>query len=320
MKKSGIKISAILVAYNSHKCINKCILSIQKAAEYANIFLETIVVINDKSKRGYKFPSDVKVISNKKNYGYAKGINIGAEKAKGEWLLIANPDTITDKKALYYLLKNDHDRKIAIIGPKIYLSDGSIQFTINKFPSLYTVLLEQSYLYKITPFKYLLPKANLINYSSSHHVEALEGTYFLIRKKYFEEINNMDERFYMYFEDMDLCKRINDNGNKILFESKAKINHSKSVSSGGTILAEEYVKSFRKYFLKYYSQFYTKICLYLLFLGSFYRKYYWLIYERFSKDKVLKFKSGKMREYYQQMIKDCLKYILFIRMLTPQFR
>ena len=303
------QISAIIVLYKSEKFIGDCIKSILKSAKQVKLKIEIILVVNDKKNHQYIFPEKALVIKSNKNLGYAKGINIGAKIAKGEWLLIANPDTITDRNALYYLSKHFFNNKIGIIGPKIILPDNTLQLTINQIPSFSSIFLEQSYLYKIRPFIFFSPKANIDNYLSSHFVDALEGTYFLVRRKYFEKIYGMDEQFFLYFEDMDFCKRITNKNYKILFESKAKIIHYRSLSTDGVMMAEEYVKSFRKLFIKYYSKQYAINTLCFLLLGNISRQYYWSIKEKITNNVSSKLRALNMKKYYQDMKSECLKYL-----------
>lgn len=294
-------ISVIIVAFKSHRYINKSIASILKAAKYAKLKTEIIVVINDKSNHNYKFPFKLKVIKNKKNYGYAKGINIGVNKASGEWLLVANPDTTTDKKALYFLSKHFSDTKIGIIGPKILLQNGTLQLTINKIPSFWTILFEQSYLYKIFPFILFSCKANKNNYKNPHSVEALEGTYLIIRKKLFDEIRGMDERFFLYFEDMDLCRKITHKGYTIYFEPKAEIIHLQSQSSDGVMLGKYYVESLKNYFLKHKSKLITLSILFIFKIGTLIRYFYWRLKTLLSKGET---KAKKKRDYYGQLLNN----------------
>lgn len=307
MKHLKLLISVIIVAYRSEKYINPCIDSIRASARYANLQLEVIVVINDSKNKLYKLPKGVKVKRSLKNIGYAAGINTGAKYARGEWLLVANPDTVTDKKALFYLSRHFKNKKIAIVGPKIIHPDGSVQLTINKLPSLWQVFLEQSYLYKIYPFSRLSPKAYLRQYTYTHEVEALEGTYLLIRKKYFDAVGGMDERFFLYFEDMDLCKRLNVKGLIILFEPNMQIKHTQSLSSEGSMIAKNYAQSILRFFLKYYSKLNANNAVNLLILGSIFRSNFWIIKRKFLRDKGLLKKTILMEKYYNQLTKTCYK-------------
>lgn len=271
-------ISTMIVAYRSEKYINPCIESIRASARFAKLPLEVIVVVNDPANKHYKFPKGVKVIKSKRNIGYSAGINAGARQARGKWLLVANPDTVTDKKALYYLSRHFKVKNIAVVGPKIVHPDGSIQLTINSLPSLWQVFLEQSYLYKIFPFSKLSPKADMRQYTYSHTVEALEATYLLIRKKYFNEVGDMDERFFLYFEDMDLCTKMQNKDYEILFESQAKIMHHGQRSSGSIMYGGDYFSSLMAYFYKYYPQFFSSIAVHLISVGSLIRIIYWYMF------------------------------------------
>lgn len=299
-------LTVIVVCYKSNKYLPKCISSLKKAAKRANLSSEIILVINDRQKRKYYHIQGVKKINYDTNLGYARGINEGAKKAWGKWLLIANPDTVTNLNALVKLRKYLKDKKIAVIGPKIINPGNNLQLTINYDPSLWNVFLEQSYLYKLYP---LLPgsKANPILYSCAGKVEAIEGTYFLIRRDIFDKIGRMDERFFLYYEDMDICKRIRNAGFNVIFEPESKIIHFQSKSSEGITVTDQYVKSLKKYFLKYHSKLYTESVLILLLTGSFFRKYFWEFKYKLIDDYKQKAKTVQKRKYYEQLLLESYK-------------
>lgn len=292
MKK--IDLSAIIVAFNSQKTISKCIDSLQISAKTAKLTLEIIVVIND--NLNYQFlPKSVIKVKSGKNTGYAQGINLGAKKAQGEYLIIANPDTVTSPHALKELITVFKNKKTGVAGPKIINPDGKTQLSVNFEPNLWNIFLEQSYLYKILP---LLPqsKTNPQLYDKIHQVEAVEGTYFVIKKNIFQQLKGMDEKFFLYFEDLDLQRRVRDRGYKIIYQPKSRIFHYGQVSSGGYTQGNFYLKSCYLYLRKYHSLNYAFLGTALFYLGCLGRLFFWQIFNKGNKNKII-FLRGAVRQF-----------------------
>lgn len=278
-------VTAIIVVYKSEKYINRCIDSLVVSAKYAKILLEIIVVVNDIENKNYIFPQNIRLVKAKHNLGYAKGLNEGAKIAKGKWLLILNPDTITREDALKYLFIHFQSHSTAIVAPLIQNPNKEIQLTLNGEPTLWNEFLERSYLYKIFPFIFKNQKSNKNLYHYSHLVNAVEGTYFAVCHTVFKRVGGFDERFFMYFEDMDLCKRITDSGYKIIFEPKAKILHAGQHSSKGVMIGRIYTESLYKYLIRYNSRYYALSVMSILIIGSYLRLIYWKIRVGLSSDK-----------------------------------
>lgn len=296
-------ISVIIVAYKSEKYINNCINSLKESANHAKIPVEVIVVINDKDGKKYYLP-DCKVIQNQKNLGFAKAADIGAKKAKGEWLLFLNPDTITTKTALHELAKHHVDQKIAIIAPKHLNKDGSLQPNIICEPTLWNIFLEQSYLYKIFPKIFHHPQADKTLYKNKnlHYGQFVSGSSVMVKKALFQKVNGFDERFFMYFEDLDLCRRIVKRGFKIAYEPNAQVTHYLHQSTEGKMSGNIYVESLERYLLKYHGKMYTFIAVFLFKLGCIARLIYWTFRIRLSLNK-------KVKEFGQKKIIFCKEVI-----------
>lgn len=299
-------ISVIIVAYKSEKYINNCINSLEESANHAKIPLEVIVVINEENGKKYCL-KNCRVIKNQKNLGFAKAANIGAKKAKGEWLLFLNPDTTTSKTAIYELAKHHVDQKIAIIAPKHLNKDGSLQPNIICEPTLWNIFLEQSYLYKIFPKIFHHPQADKTLYKNSRLVDAISGSFMLARKTIFDEIKGFDEHFFMYFEDADLCRRIRQLGFKIYYEPNAHVAHYLHKSTGGKMSGDLYVKSLERHLLKYHGKMYTFIAVFLFKLGCITRLIYWIFRIHLSINKKTKEFGRKKIIFCKEVIKKVSK-------------
>lgn len=266
------------------------------ATKRANLRIEIIVVLNDNLSY-QSLPESVIRIKSGKNPGYAAGINLGAKKAKGEFLLFTNPDTETYPDAIKSLISVLKNKTVGIAGPKILNPDGKIQLSVNFEPNLWNIFLEQSYLYKILPF---LPqsKANPQLYDKIQQVEAVEGTYFIIRQNLFHQLKGMDEKFFLYFEDLDLQRRTRDRGYKIIYQPESRIFHHGQVSSGGYTKGNFYLKSFKLYLEKYHGLIYVFLATALFYLGCLGRLFFWQIFKKGNINKII-FLRGTVRQFFQ---------------------
>ena len=232
-----MKLSVIIVNYNVEFYLEQCLLSVQKALK--NIESEIWVVDNnsvDYSIRMLKskFP-DVHIIENKINAGFSVANNQAIQQANGEYIVLLNPDTIVEEdtfsKALDYMYKNPN-----VGGLGVKMLDGKGNFLAESKRGLPT---PQVAFYKIFGLSKLFPKSKIfgryhlgfLDKEKIHEVDILAGAFMLIPKKVLEEIGLLDERFFMYGEDIDLSYRITSAGYKNIYFPKTSIIHFKGEST-----------------------------------------------------------------------------------------
>ncbi len=234
---SQIDISVIIVTWNSEEWIKICLDSI--LATSADLKIETIVVDNfskDKTLEILKaYNSQIKLIQNPSNLGYAKGCNQGLKIAQGNYILLLNPDTeITEnslKKMRDFMEKTP---EAGALGPQLVDFEGQIQPSCRRFPN-YKLLL-----WELTGLSRLFSKSKIFgawkmggfDFRSTREVEQPMGSALLIRKKVIDQIGLMDERFFLFYNDVDFCYRIKQAGWKIYFYPEAKIFHAEGASTG----------------------------------------------------------------------------------------
>ena len=207
------QLSIVIVNYNVKNLLKKCLESIfeyEKDTEF-----EVIVVdnnSNDHSQGMLKrdFPQ-VKLIENKRNSGFSKGCNQGIKESQGRYILLLNPDTeLTPggfKKMINFM--NSKPEK-GICGPKMTDQEGNLQFSCRSFPSYLTAISSsQSFLNRILPENLLSQKYLLKNQNHSQisEVDWISGSCLLAKREMLGKVGLLDERFYMYVEDVDLCYR-----------------------------------------------------------------------------------------------------------------
>lgn len=200
------ELSVVIVTYNSAETIEACLESIAIGGAEAEI-----VVVDNASADGTaalvakRFP-DVHLIANRSNLGFGRGVNLGWRETNAPFALLLNPDTVVRPGATRALLEfaRAHPRA-ALVGPRILNADGSLQHSCFRFPSLRMV---------VTGFFGLVPlddprngRYRVEEYERPHPVEHLLGACLLVRRAAADEVGLMDESFYMYFEETDLCYR-----------------------------------------------------------------------------------------------------------------
>lgn len=226
--EKGIKLSIIYVYYNTPKELLRSIDSVKKAGK--NYSHEIIIVDNNSPK---KLPSSlyrkkIQIIHNSVNLGFGSACNVGAKVSRGEFVLFLNPDTVLSKNSVDFLISNFKRRyKAGIVGPKMTNSAGQVNLTISKFYSVSRLIVGNSFLCRVPMIKNLSNNYNplILNPQKPLEVDVVGGACMLIRKNIFKEVGGFDERFFMYFEEHDLCLRVKRLGYKIIYDPSAKITH-----------------------------------------------------------------------------------------------
>ncbi|PIR12913.1 glycosyltransferase [Candidatus Falkowbacteria bacterium CG11_big_fil_rev_8_21_14_0_20_39_10] len=234
--------SIILVNYNTKELIKDCLNSIFSNCDKGDF--EIIVVDNNSSDGSVKaleieFGDKIKLINNKTNNGFGLANNQGEKIAQGKYLFFLNSDTII-KENILKPLKDvlGKDNNIGIISPGLVLEDGQAQERVfGDFPGLASVILEK--------FKKPLKAGNEL-----FAVDWVSGAAMIIRKDIFNKIGGFDEKFFMYFEDVDLCKRVKDLGYKICFYPKISVTHLCGRSLKKSLTRKKYYYRSQDYFYK----------------------------------------------------------------------
>lgn len=270
-------LSIIIVNYNSSGVLGNCLRSIYASA--IKIDHEIIVVDNSSTDDMLKelkseFPG-VNLIELPENIGFAAGNNVGIAAARGGTLLLLNPDTIVEKDAIDSLYNRlSPDRSISIIGPKILYTDRSLQsrFIPKKVPTLWYLFCEMFYLDKLFPRSRIFNSyfGADFNYEKEQEVGQICGACLMIKKKVIDKTGPFDEKFFLYFDEADLCLRVSQAGFKMLYFPKASIVHLEGASSAsaGRKRVENYYRTELYFFRKHYGIFQTCL-LYCLNLTGF---------------------------------------------------
>lgn len=221
-------VSIIILSYNRSDLLSACLASLYKDIKTD---FEVIVVDNaskDDSvavvKRNFK---KVNLIENNENSGFAKGCNLGAKQAKGNFLLFFNSDASVINDPLPDLLRTfEQYPEAAVVGGLLLNHDHTLQRSFGGFYFLKNV------------FRMLFQgeKGELEKYKSTTVLEVdwVSGGFMMVRKDVFDKVKGFNESYFMYIEDMDLCYRIKKIGSKIYVNPNAKVEHLGQGSSNKT--------------------------------------------------------------------------------------
>ena len=252
------ELSIIITNYNVKDYLRDCLSSINK--NFSSSDAETIVIDNSSSDGSPEFIEKnfprVKLIRNHINLGYAKANNQGIKEAKGEFILLLNPDTVILPGAMDIL--RDEMRftpTVGAIGPALLSGENHFQVSFGREISFCNEVLQKSLLNHY--FRLKLKKMQ-----KKREVAWLSGACILTRRSLLEEIGLFDEDFFLFFEDIDLCRRIRKNGWELIFLPQAKIFH---MGGGSTAkLKKPSLYHYRKSQLIYYKKHGSRLSIFLL--------------------------------------------------------
>ena len=252
-------ISIVIVNWNVRDLLKKCLESIYKYSR--DVSFETFVVDNNSSDGSpamirSDFPQVI-LTENRENFGFARANNQALAKCSGRYVLFLNPDTeLIDNSIKAMVQFMDASPGASALGCKLIYPDGTLQHSCRHFPSIFTDLMESLCL------DWLFPKNKFFNYykiglwqhDTVKSVDVPYGACLLVRKKALEDVGFMDERFFMYYDEIDLCYRIKKAGGKVYFTPDITVIHYANSSSSQAPLEMERYKSRSKFlfFKKHY--------------------------------------------------------------------
>ncbi|HET7226712.1 MAG TPA: glycosyltransferase family 2 protein [Candidatus Eisenbacteria bacterium] len=207
-------LAAVIVHYKSPERLRECLRALPAAA--GGLAHEVLVVDNDSRDEmpamvAREFPG-VRVLVNRENVGYARAVNQGIAASTGPFVAVMNPDCELEPGALARLVAElrAHD-DLAIVGPRILNPDRSLEYSARAFPDHLTFLFNRySLLTRLFPRnrfsrRYLLTDWD---HASARDVDWLSGACLVARRAAIARVGGMDERFFMFNEDVDWCRRM----------------------------------------------------------------------------------------------------------------
>jgi N-acetylglucosaminyl-diphospho-decaprenol L-rhamnosyltransferase len=273
-------ISVIIVSWNVRDLLKRALQSIFDDAAAAQCAVQVIVVDNA-SRDGTvemvraEFPH-ARVIANTENVGFTRGNNQGlTAAASGHYIFLLNPDTEIQRGALRAMLDYmdaPENARVGIVGPQLVYADGSPQSSRRRFPKFATALFESTILEQWFPNNSLVTdyRLRMTDDSAVQDVDWVVGAAMLVRRAVYEQIGGFDENFFMYSEELDLCKRAQDAGWRVVYFPHARVLHHEAKSSEQVLAQRDiYFHSSKvRYFKKHHGARQGELLRYFL-LGMF---------------------------------------------------
>jgi GT2 family glycosyltransferase len=243
------KLSIIIVSYNSLNFLKDCLDSINKNKPSASF---EITVVDNASSDGTveairKDYPHLKLIENARNEGFAAANNMAIKSSSSEYILLINSDCRVYANSIDRLLKfADSSKDAGIAGPRIINSDGSVQLSCRKFPSFLDAGMH-SILTNIAPDNPFSRRYKLadINRDEVSKVDWVSGSCMLIRRAALIDTGLMDEKYFMYVEDTDLCYQMWKKGWKVYYFPESEILHHIGGSTKNNALSGAVTSSIR---------------------------------------------------------------------------
>lgn len=255
-----IDMSVVIVSWNTRDLLSRCITSVIRQADDARLQVEIIVVDNASSDGTIELlPRDhpgITVIALPENRGFATANNIGIAQAQGSALLLLNPDTEILPGSLSALWRALYaSPRIGLVGALLLNPDGSLQSAGYRFPGLVQTFLD---IFPIHPrlvgsrLNGRIPPGDGLSPLGIDHPL---GACMLVRRGVLDEVGMLDDRYFMYSEEVDWCRRIKAAGWTILTAPAARVIHYGGQSTGQMpdVMFLQLHRSRNRYFRRYHS-------------------------------------------------------------------
>jgi len=256
---SAPELSVCIVSWNTHDLLDACLRSIAQAPDEIS---REVIVVDNASADGTaamvrdRHP-DVTLIANDGNAGYAAGNNQAIGAASGPLVLLLNPDIVVHPGALDALARVLRDRpRAGAVAPRLILPDGSVQASCRSFPTPDVVLYEALGLSRLFPRSRRFGKYRMTwwDYDSERTVDQPMASALMLRAEALDEVGGMDEEFPIFFNDVDLCRRLWEAGWEVWFTPLASMDHVGGAATSQVrrrMLCESH-RSFLRFYRKHY--------------------------------------------------------------------
>lgn len=222
-ESTGCTVSIVIVNWNTRDILRDCLQSIENQTRLSH----EVIVVDNASGDGsaemvrQNFP-DVKLIANTHNRGFAGANNQGLEIAKGDKLLLLNPDTIVLDRAID-VMSNwlDAHPDVGCVGCQVFEDPETIQLTCFADPGPLSVAVIEFGLKRLLPW----PEYGGWDRTTQRDVDVVSGMFMMVPRSVLEKVGLLDDAFFIYSEEADWCRRIRDAGWRCVFAPEARILH-----------------------------------------------------------------------------------------------
>lgn len=254
--------AVIVVSYNTRELTLQAVASARKAA--AGLGLDARVIVADNGSADGTAQAvrdadpDVTVLVNLDNPGYGAAVNRAAAAHPARHICAMNADVVLEPESLVTLRRFlDANRACGLVGPALAYPDGTPQASAKRFPTLGMALGEAVGIHRLLPRNRWVRRFYYEDRDLTRdaRVDTVSGAAMLLRAEAFEAAGRFDERFWMYFEETDLCRRLADRGRFVAFCPAARAIHQHGASTRQTSVRQvEYHLSYVRYFEKHHGR------------------------------------------------------------------
>lgn len=259
-KPSDITVS--IVNWNTKEELAACI---ETVLSQHNIDMDLIVIDNASSDGSAdlvreKFADTIRLIENPDNLGFGAAHNQSIRRYTSRYILLLNPDCrLLESDVLSKMVAfMDDNPDVGIIGPKIHNTDGTLQFSARHYPNMIAAVFRHTVFGKLFPNNRFVRDYLLTDWKHDQisDIDWLSGAALLLRREMLDQIGMLDERFFMYCEDVDICRRAHMGGWRVVYYPMVSISHRIGAASDKNAVAmiKQHHRSMLKYFLKYESR------------------------------------------------------------------
>ncbi|OFX18131.1 MAG: hypothetical protein A2Z18_04225 [Armatimonadetes bacterium RBG_16_58_9] len=249
-----------IVNWNTASELRGCLESV--LGQGGSISFEVIVVDNASSNGSAQmvaseFGDRVRLITNGTNLGFGAAQNQAMKMSHGRCVLLLNPDCrlLSDDVMERMMRFMDDNADVGMLGPKILNPDGSLQYSARRFPTMFAAVFRHTLLGKLFPNNRFVRDYMMTDWdhNETRDVDWLSGSALMVRREMFESIGLLDERFFMYLEDVDWCKRAHSGGWRVVYFPMVAVSHRiGSASDQNPIeMIKQHHASMMKYYLKH---------------------------------------------------------------------
>jgi GT2 family glycosyltransferase len=270
-------LSIVIVNYNTEMLLRSCLESVYASANGTP--LDVWVVDNNSRDASVtmvksRFPR-VNVIENTCNVGFSKANNMVISRSRSDYLLLLNPDTLIIGDAIERMVRFMNERpEVGIAGCKVLNRDGTLQLACRRsIPTPRVAFFRLTGLSKIFPKNRMMAEYNMTYKSpdQTHEVDAVSGAFLMIRRKAVEDIGLLDERFFMYGEELDWCLRAKRAGWAVMYHPAAQIVHYKGQSTkyNSRRAAIEFYRAMYLFHKKHFARSHSPLVNSMIYAGIF---------------------------------------------------
>jgi len=191
---------------------------------------------SDEESGGRPGPARITYRRNEKNLGFGRAVNQGIEMARGRYVLVLNPDVEVSPGSVEALVQYaESEPDVGLVAPRLHYPDGTLQLSCRTFYTLPIFLLRRTFLGKLFPHARIMRQHLMLDWdhASTRDVDWCIGGALLARKSAIDDVGKMDERFFLYFEDVDWCYRMHEHGWRVVYHPAARMIHHYQRASAG---------------------------------------------------------------------------------------